>query len=64
MTNFGIICLEVTGHLNTVLPLGCELQKRGHDITVFSAELARSRVEAMGFKFCKVYFSTPTNQLN
>ena len=56
--------MEVTGHLNTVLPLGCELQKRGHDITVFSAELARSRVEAMGFKFCKVYFSTPTNQLN
>lgn len=63
MTNFGIICLEVTGHLNTVLPLGCELLLRGHDITVFSASLARSRVEAMGFKFCEVYFPTPTNQL-
>lgn len=55
--------MEVTGHLNTVLPLGCELKKRGHDITVFSASLARSRVEAMGFKFCEVYFPTPTNQL-
>lgn len=63
MTHFGIICLQAIGHLNTVLPLGRELQQRGHDITIFSATGAQTKVEAAGFKFCEVYFPNAPNQL-
>lgn len=63
MANFGIICLQGTGHLNTVLPLGCELKRRGHDITVFSAKGAQTSVEALGFKFCEVYSPSSPSQL-
>jgi len=63
MANIGIICLSGTGHLNTVLPLGLELQRRGHNITVFSAKDGQNKIEAIGFKFCEVYSRTPPNQL-
>ena len=35
MTHFGLICPASTGHLNTMLPLGKELQRRGHRVTLF-----------------------------
>ena len=63
MTNFGIICLTATGHLNTMFPLGVELQRRGHNITIFSAANAQTEVESLGFKFCEVYFPHSTSQL-
>ena len=63
MTNFGIICLTATGHLNTMFPLGAELQRRGHDVTIFSATKAQTEVESLGFKFCEVYSPSPTSQL-
>lgn len=50
MTHFGIICLEATGHL-TMFPLGHELQRRGHNITVFSTSGAKSKILAAGFGF-------------
>ncbi len=51
MTHFGIICLEATGHLNTMFPLGHELQRRGHNITVFSTSGAKSKTLSAGFGF-------------
>ena len=63
MVNIGIICLSATGHLNTVLPLGCELQQRGHNITIFSAMDAEIKIKGMGFKFCEVYSPSLPNRL-
>ncbi|HEY9619607.1 MAG TPA: glycosyltransferase [Crinalium sp.] len=51
MTHFGILCLGGTGHLNTMLPLGRELQRRGHRVTVFSDSRAEQRAIAAGFNF-------------
>ena len=55
MTHFGILCLGATGHLNTMFPLGRELQQRGHPVTLFTSSEAQSKVEAAGFDFCDVY---------
>ncbi|MEY2833156.1 MAG: hypothetical protein RLZZ574_2415 [Cyanobacteriota bacterium] len=63
MIHFGILCLKATGHLNTMFPLGHELQQRGHRVTIFSAPVAKPKVEAAGFNFCDIYFqSDGTNQ--
>ncbi len=51
MTHFGIICLGATGHLNTMFPLGRELQRRGHRITIFSGSNVQSKALEMGFEF-------------
>ncbi|MBD2461987.1 glycosyltransferase [Oscillatoria sp. FACHB-1407] len=51
MTHYGILCLGGTGHLNTMLPLGAELQRRGHSITVFSDARAERRTIEAGFNF-------------
>ncbi len=53
MTHFGIICLAATGHLNTMFPLGRELQRRGHRVTIFSGTGAQTKAQAVGFKFYK-----------
>lgn len=58
MTHFGILCLGATGHLNTMLPLGHELQQRGHRITVLSSSEAQVKVETAGFNFYNLYSST------
>jgi zeaxanthin glucosyltransferase len=63
MTHFGIICLQAIGHLNTVFPLGRELQQRGHTVTIFSGSEALLKVKAAGFNFCEVYLSEPSPQL-
>lgn len=55
MTHFGILCLSATGHINTMFPLGRELQQRGHRVTVLSAVEARDRAEAARFEFYEVY---------
>jgi UDP:flavonoid glycosyltransferase YjiC (YdhE family) len=34
MTHFGITCPAATGHFNTFLPLGQNLKKRGHEVTL------------------------------
>ncbi|BAZ11185.1 glycosyl transferase family protein [Calothrix sp. NIES-4071] len=63
MTHYGIICLQATGHLNTVFPLGRELQQRGHTVTIFSGLEALLKVQAAGFNFCEVYSPEPSPQL-
>ena len=54
MTHFGILCLSATGHINTMFPIGRELQKRGHRVAVLSAMEAKDRAEAAGFDFHEV----------
>jgi zeaxanthin glucosyltransferase len=55
MTHFGVICLGATGHLNTVFPLGKELQRRGHQVTIFSSLVAQAKAQTTGFDFCEIY---------
>ena len=51
MTHFGIICPAETGHLNTMLPLGRELQQRGHRVTLFGLLDAQPQTVAAGLDF-------------
>ena len=51
MTHFGIICPAATGHLNTMIPLGSELLRRGHRVTVFCLPDAKDRTLASGLEF-------------
>lgn len=55
MTHFGMLCLSATGHLNTMFPLGHELQRRGHQITVLSASDAKAQAQTAGFSFYEIY---------
>jgi zeaxanthin glucosyltransferase len=63
MTHIGIICLQATGHLNTVFPLARELQQRGHTITIFSGPEAQVKTQTAGFNFCEVYSPNSSPQL-
>ncbi|MBD1885007.1 glycosyltransferase [Microcoleus vaginatus] len=51
MTHFGLLCPAVTGHLNTMLPLGQELQRRGHQVTLFGILDAQAKAMAAGLGF-------------
>ena len=51
MTHFGIICPSSTGPLNTMLPLGQELQRRGHRVSVCGILDARPKVLVAGLEF-------------
>ena len=51
MTHFGLICPTSTGHLNTMLPLGKELQKRGHRVTFIGALDTKPKILAAGLEF-------------
>jgi zeaxanthin glucosyltransferase len=55
MTHFGILSLAATGHLNTMFPLGRELQRRGHSVTILSNLDAQISVQTAGFNFCEIY---------
>lgn len=54
MTHFGLICPASTGHLNTMLPLGKELQRRGHRVTLFALLDAKSKTLAAGLEFKEI----------
>ncbi|NEO01508.1 MAG: glycosyl transferase family 1, partial [Moorea sp. SIO3I7] len=56
MTHFGILCIEVPGHLNPMFALARELQKRGHRFTLLGrAKLGSSKIKekalAAGLEF-------------
>lgn len=51
MTHFGIICPATTGHLNPMTALGWELQRRGHQVTLFGILDAQSEARSAGLGF-------------
>jgi zeaxanthin glucosyltransferase len=51
MVHIGLLCPAETGHLNTMLPLGQELQQRGHRVTFFGIIDAESKVLTAGLEF-------------
>lgn len=51
MTHFGILCPTASGHINSILPLGKELQKRGHRVTCFLTLDGEEAVKASGLEF-------------
>ena len=51
MTHLGLLCPSETGHLNTMLPLGQEMQRRGHRVTFFGIVDAQAKVLAAGLEF-------------
>jgi zeaxanthin glucosyltransferase len=51
MAHVGLLCPTATGHLNPLLPLGRELQRRGHRVTVFQVADAQATVEAAELEF-------------
>ena len=56
MTHFGIICPGSTGPLNTMLPLGQELQRRGHRVTLFALPDAQKKALTAGVEFQGIGF--------
>ena len=51
MTHFGILCPTASGHIYSLLPLGKELQKRGHKVTCFLTLDGEEMVQAAGLDF-------------
>ena len=51
MTHFGIISVSSTGPLNTMLPLGQELQRRGHQATLIAIPDAETKARAADIPF-------------
>ncbi len=51
MTHFGLICPGSTGHLNTMLPLGQELKRRGHRVTMIGRPNVEAKTLAAGLEF-------------
>jgi zeaxanthin glucosyltransferase len=64
MTHYGLVCPASTGHLNTMLPLGKELQRRGHRVTLFGILDAESKTLAAGLEFQAIgEFEYPTGTM-
>lgn len=54
MSHLGLICPELSGHLNPMTTLGRELQQRGHRVTVVARPDARRKAEAAGLGFAAI----------
>lgn len=54
MTHYGLLCPLATGHLNTMLPLGKELQQRGHHVTLIAYPDGAVVAEKAGVEFCMI----------
>jgi UDP:flavonoid glycosyltransferase YjiC (YdhE family) len=54
MPHLGLICPELSGHLNPMTTLGRELQRRGHRVTIIARPDARIKVESRGLEFSSV----------
>lgn len=42
MTHYGLICPSAAGHVNTMIPLGQELKRRGHRVTFFGIPITKT----------------------
>jgi zeaxanthin glucosyltransferase len=54
LAHFGAICFPGTGHLNPMLSLLRELQRRGHRATLFQIEDLEGVIRAAGIEHCTV----------
>ncbi len=50
MTHFGLLCPSSTGHLHTMLPLGQELKRRGHRVTLVGILDSQAKTLAAGLE--------------
>ena len=51
MKHIGLYCINLTGHLHTMLPLGKRLQKTGYQITFFGIPDAETKIKAANLDF-------------
>ena len=51
MVHFGLICPSSTGHLHTMLPLGQELKRRGHRVTLVGVPKTQPKTLVAGLEF-------------
>ena len=51
MAHLGLICPELSGHLNPMTTLGRELQRRGHHVTVVARADGRAKSQQAGLDF-------------
>lgn len=51
MVHFGILCPAAIGHLNPMCAVGRELQRRGHQVTIFQVSDIKSKIEKTGLNF-------------
>jgi MGT family glycosyltransferase len=54
MSHYGLICPELSGHLNPMITLGRELQRRGHQVTVIGRPDGRRRSQGAGLGFAVI----------
>ena len=54
MSHIGLICPELSGHLNPMTTLGRELKRRGHRVTVVARPDARRKAEGAGLGFAAI----------
>ena len=54
MSHLGLVCPELSGHLNPMTTLGRELQCRGHRVTLVARPDARRKAEAAGLGFAPI----------
>ncbi|WP_293064454.1 MULTISPECIES: hypothetical protein [unclassified Moorena] len=65
MTHFGLICPSAAGHLNTIIPLGQELKRRGHRVTLVGVPITKTGFQTQaktlseGLEFQAVWQSDP-----
>ncbi len=52
MAHYGIVAPPAVGHLAGLGSLGCELKRRGHQVTVFSGERAEFMTQRLALPFC------------
>jgi zeaxanthin glucosyltransferase len=51
MCHFGVLCPDLSGHLNPMMALARELERRGHRVTFYQRLIAKTKIEAAGFDF-------------
>src|SRR3954452_21309017 len=52
--HLGLLCPELTGHLNPLTTLGRELQRRGHTVTVVARPDGEKKARAAGLAFSPI----------
>ena len=54
MSHLGLICPELSGHLNPMTTLGLGLKRRGHSVTLVARPDARVKTESAGLEFLSI----------